>query len=165
MILSHIVAVSRNFIIGKDNRLPWNMPADAKYFHDKTIGHVVIMGRKNYEANKGALPGRTNIVISRSGGFNPTDAIVTDSIENAMILARESGDEEVFIVGGGEIYRNTLDMADRIYITVIDHDYEGDTYYPAIDFSDYKVISRIENHADFQNPHDWTYWIIEKNRS
>ncbi len=76
MILSHIVAVSRNFVIGRDNRLPWKMPADARYFHDVTMGHVVIMGRKNYEANKKALPGRENIVITRRADFRPADAVI-----------------------------------------------------------------------------------------
>lgn len=162
MIKSHIVAISRNFIIGKNNRLPWKMPADAQYFHDVTKGHVVIMGRKNYEANKRALPGRTNIIITRSPEFNPPDCIVVNSIEEAIHLAENIGEEEAFIVGGGEIYRQSLEIADRIYITVIDMIAEGDTTYPEIDFNSYKLISKKSFKADKNNPHDWTYWILEK---
>lgn len=161
MILSHIVAVSKNWVIGKDNQLPWKMPSDAKYFHDVTMGHPVIMGRKNYEANKKALPGRLNIVITRTSDFRPTDAVVVNSIEQALGMVNHT---EVFIVGGGEIYRQTLEMADRIYITVINTIAEGDTFYPKIDFSDYKILSENWHPADKRNPFDWTYYILEVKR-
>ncbi|MGC9343730.1 MAG: dihydrofolate reductase [Bacteroidales bacterium] len=161
MILSHIVAVSKNWVIGKDNQLPWKMPSDAKYFHDVTMGHPVIMGRKNYEANKKALPGRLNIVITRKSDFRPTDAVVVNSIDQALGMVNHP---EVFIVGGGEIYRQTLEMADRIYITVIDTIAEGDTFYPKIDFSDYKILSKDRYAADKLNPFDWTYYILEVRR-
>ena len=90
MIISHIVAVSKNFAIGKNNKLPWKMPEDMQYFHRVTAGHIVIMGRKNYEANRGALKGRTNIVITRNDNFRPSDAIVTDSIEHAIQIAERA---------------------------------------------------------------------------
>ncbi len=162
MILSQIVAVSKNFVIGLNNTLPWSMPSDAKYFNDVTKGHVVIMGRKNYEANKKALPARTNIVISRSPDFFPNDAIVVRSIEESIKLAETIGETEAFIVGGGEIYRLSLKMVNRIYITVIDKDFEGDTRYPEINFRDYKIISSQGFKADKNNPYDWTYWVLER---
>ena len=143
MILSHIVAVSKNFAIGKNNKLPWKMPEDMQYFHRVTAGHIVIMGRKNYEANHGALKGRTNIVITRNKNFKPLDAIVTDSIQNAIQIAKGHSPEEVFIVGGGEIYRQTLDLIDRIYITIIDTEIEADAYYPKIDPNNYNIVSKI----------------------
>ncbi len=164
MILSHIVAVSKNFVIGKNNRLPWHMPSDASYFHKVTMGHAVIMGRKNYLANKGALPGRTNIVITRNPLFKPGDALVVHSPEEAINLAGERKEEEAFIVGGGEIYRQTLDMVDRIYITLIDAMVGGDTTYPEIDFSNYRIISKIPHKADEKNPYDWTYFILGNSR-
>ncbi len=160
MILSHIVAVSRNFIIGRNNHLPWKMPDDARYFLDVTLGHAVIMGRKNYEANKKALPGRTNIVISRHHDFYPADAFIVHTIEEAIKMAGELEEEEAFIVGGGEIYRQTLGMVNRIYITVIETEVEGDTSYPVIDFNDYRIISKKFNPADKKNPFDWTYYIL-----
>lgn len=163
MIISHIVAVSKNFIIGENNHLPWHMPSDARYFHDKTMGHVVIMGRKNYEANKKALPGRTNIVITRNKNFQPDDTIVVHSVNEALDKAGKFHDDEVFIVGGGDIYRQTLNIADRIYITMINTVVEGDTSYPEINIEDYPVLSREEHKADSKNPFDWTYYIL-KNR-
>mgnify|MGYP006280412203 CR=1 FL=1 len=159
MIISHIVAVSKNWVIGKNNDLPWRMPSDAQYFHDVTMGHPVIMGRKNYEANKKALPGRLNIVITRKSDFQPEDAMVVNSIDQAFGIVNH---REVFIVGGGDIYKQTLDIADRIYITVIDTIVDGDTYYPEINFDDYKVLKEEKHWADEENPHDWTYYVLEK---
>lgn len=162
MILSHIVAVSKNFVIGRNNRLPWKMPSDAQYFHDISMGHVVIMGRKNYQANKRALPGRTNIVITHQKYFSPGDALVVYSIDEAIIKAEEMNEDECFIVGGGHIYEQTLNIVDRIYITVIDTVVKGDAYYPEIDFDQYAIISRIPNKADEKNPFDYTYYILEQ---
>ncbi len=161
MILSHIVAVSKNFVIGNNQELPWKMPEDLRYFHQVTAGHIVVMGRKNYEANGKALRNRTNIVITRSESFRPGDAIVAGSIDEALRVAGSYRPEECFIVGGGEIYRQTLDMVDRIYITVIDTEVQGDTYYPEIDLSDYRIISKISKKADAENPFDHTYYIVE----
>lgn len=162
MILSHIVAVSRNYVIGKDNRLPWHMPDDMRYFHRITRGHIVIMGRKNYEANGGALKGRSNIVITRNKGYTLPDAEVVHSVDEAIQLAASRTDDEVFIVGGGNIYAQTLATVDRIYITVIDTEVKGDAHYPRIDFDDYRIVSREPHSADKSNPFDWTYYILEK---
>ena len=188
MIVSHIVAVSKNFVIGKNNKLPWRMPSDAQYFHDVTRGHIVIMGRKNYEANKKALPGRLNIVITRRDDFNPEDAVVVDSIDKALEYAENNIDSwnkeiqsfnsnskaennpenkdqnninEVFIVGGGEIYKQTIEIVDRIYITVIDTFVDGDTKYPEIDLNDYTILSKEEHKADNKNPYDYTYYVLK----
>ena len=162
MIISHIVAVSKNFVIGRNNRLPWKMPEDARYFHQVTEGHIIIMGRKNYEANGGALEGRTNIVITRSEQFHPDDAIVTNSVDKALQIASGFSPEEIFIVGGGEIYKQTLHLADRIYITVIETNVDGDAFYPKIELKDYHIVSRIFKEADEKNPFDHTYYILEK---
>ena len=162
MILSHIVAVSRNFVIGRNNKLPWRMPEDMRYFHKVTDGHIVVMGRKNYEANGKALKNRTNIVITRNREFNPDDAVIVHGIEGALEIARKFHPEEVFIVGGGQIYSNTLDMVDRIYITVIETEVKGDAYYPEINFNDYTIVSKIAKKADQENPYDHTYYILEK---
>ncbi len=162
MILSHIVAVSSNFVIGRNNRLPWRMPEDMKYFHRLTEGQIVIMGRKNYEANGKALRNRTNIVITRDPYFRPTDAIVSNNIKKAIEIAESFSTEEVFIVGGGEIYKQTLDLVDRIYITFINTVVEGDTFYPRIDLGKYTVLSKIEKKADEINPFDHTYYILKK---
>jgi len=161
MIISHIAAVSRNFVIGKNNQLPWKMPDDLNYFHKVTHGHIVIMGRKNYLANGKALKYRTNIVITRSDTFKPADATVVHSIEEAISTAKAFLPDEVFIVGGGEIYRQTLSIADRIYLTLIDVEVEGDAFYPEIDFNDYNTVSEIKKKSDRKNPYNHTYYILE----
>ncbi len=161
MILSHIVAISKNFVIGRNNRLPWHMPDDLRYFHKVTRGHTVVMGRKNYEANGGALKGRTNIVITRRSDFRLPDAIVTSSISKAVERAKKQGEKECFIVGGGEIYQQTLNSVNRIYITVIDTLVDGDTFYPEINFDDFRIVSREDHKADEKNPYDWTYFVLE----
>ena len=163
MILSHIVAVSKNFVIGADNRLPWKMPTDAKYFHDVTRGHVVIMGRKNYLANGNkALKGRTNIVITHNKNFQPGDSIVVHNLEDAIEYAARLHEEEVFIVGGGEIFQQSLSIVHRIYITIIDTVVKGDTYYPRINFSEWDLVSELPKKADEKNPFDYTFFILER---
>ena len=163
MILSHIVAVSKNFVIGANNHLPWKMPSDAKYFHDVTRGHVVIMGRKNYVANGNkALKGRTNIVITHKMDFNPGDSIVVHSLEDAIHYAESLHEEEVFIVGGGEIFLQSINIVQRVYITIIDTFVKGDTCYPQINFSEWDILSEISNKADERNPFDYTYYILQR---
>ena len=160
--LSHIVAVSKNFVIGRDNRLPWHMPDDMAYFHRMTRNHVVIMGRKNYEANGKALSHRTNIVITRNTGYRLADAEVVHSVDEAIHVAATLTDDEVFIVGGGTVYAQTLEQADRIYITLIDAEFPGDAFYPNIDFKDYRIVSEEKHSADERNPYDWIYYVLEK---
>lgn len=138
------------------------MPEDMQYFHRVTDGHIVIMGRKNYQANGKALKNRTNIVITRDRNFRPGDAIVTTNIESAIAIAESYAPKEIFIVGGGEIYRQTLNLVHRIYITIIETEAEGDTFYPKIDLEKYKIVSKIFKKADRENPFDHTYYILEK---
>ena len=163
MILSHIVAVSKNFVIGSNNRLPWHMPDDMQYFHRVTEGHIVIMGRKNYQANGKALRRRSNIVLTRDVNFMPGDALVVHNLQDAIALAESYGPEEVFIVGGGEIYAQSLNLVDRIYITIIETVVQGDAFYPEIKLKDYRILSKIEQKADQKNPFDHCYYILERN--
>ncbi len=139
MILSHIVAAAKNGTIGKNNDLPWNIPEDFKFFKDMTMGRCMILGRKNYESMPGgkALPGRHHIVISRSEDFRPSDAVVVRSFEEALIEAQKVAGrpeskfgEEIFVIGGGQVYEQTLERMDRIYLTLIHKDFEGDVTYP-----------------------------------
>ena len=149
MRLSIIAAMARNRVIGKDNRLPWRIPADLKRFKALTMGHAMIMGRKTYESIGRPLPGRTTIVISR--GFTAEGVELARTVEEA--LARARGDE-VFICGGAEIYRQTIDRADRFYMTLIDREIEGDTYFPSIDFAKLRIIER-ELHAEHDPPFEF----------
>lgn len=137
MILTHVTAMSKNRVIGAANTLPWNLPEDMKFFRDTTKGHAMIMGRKTFESfGAKPLPHRFHIVITRQNlrSDNPLVKYVKtldEALETARGLTSQWG-EEVFIVGGGEIYAQSMNIADKIYLTVIDRDFEGDTYYPEI---------------------------------
>jgi dihydrofolate reductase len=166
MLISQIAAMARNRVIGRDNRLPWHMPDDLAWFFRITRGHHIIMGRRNYEANGRALPGRTNIVITRNRDYRAPDCVVAHTVEEALDYARRQGEEEVFIVGGGEIYAATLSLTDRVYLTIIDTEVEGDTSYPVLDPQEWEEISRDPRKADDRNPYNYTFYIFErKNKS
>jgi len=165
MILSQIVAISENFVIGKENRMPWKVPADAAYFHMVTEGHVVLMGRKNYQANRKALPGRTNIVVSRDPEFLPLDALRVNTPEEGIRRAKSMGEEELFIIGGGIIYAATLPYISRLYLTIIHTIVEGDVFYPHIHIPEWTRVSEIFRESDENNPFDQTYYILEKQGS
>ncbi|OGG13309.1 hypothetical protein A3D77_05590 [Candidatus Gottesmanbacteria bacterium RIFCSPHIGHO2_02_FULL_39_11] len=136
--VSIISAHSENRVIGKNNHLPWNFPEDLKYFKDKTRGHTVIMGRKTYESMGRSLPNRVNIIISRNPKLELPDAITTASIEDALKIAKDKEKKEVFIIGGAEIYRQALSVTDKLYITLVKGNYEGDAFFP--DYSEFKTI-------------------------
>jgi dihydrofolate reductase len=166
VIVSQIVAVSENWIIGRNNDLPWNMPDDMAWFQRITMGHHVIMGRRNYEANGNmALPGRTNIVISRQKNLVLEDSIVVSSLEKALKIATEERQEEVFIIGGGEIYKLSIPRTDRVYLTVIHTLLEGDTSYPELDINKWEMIFEDRHSSDENNPYDYTFKIFEKSQT
>lgn len=137
-IISIISAHSENKVIGKNNHLPWNFPEDLKYFKDKTRGHIVIMGRKTYESMGRALPKRVNIVISRKPEFKLPDALTVTSVEDAIKIAKEKEREEVFIIGGAEIYRQALSRVDKLYITLVKGNYDGDAFFPS--YPEFKTV-------------------------
>ena len=128
--ISIIAAVSKNGVIGVDNKLPWDLPEDLKRFKELTTGNVVIMGRKTYESIGKPLPNRINIVITRNKDFFVPGVITTNSLESALLKA--GGDKHIFIIGGGEIYKQSIGFADKLYITEVDMEVEGDTKFPTI---------------------------------
>ncbi len=160
MTTSIIVAVSENNIIGKDNALIWHLPADIKYFKEKTTGHCIITGRKNYEsipAKFRPLPNRTNIVITRQKDYSAPGAIIVSSIEEAIEKAKQMGDDEVFIIGGGEIYKQSMHLADRLYVTKIHHPFDGDITFPEINLAVWKETKRANFKADDKNKYDYSF--------
>ena len=162
MIVSLIVAVSENGIIGKDNNLIWHLPKDMRFFKETTMGHHVIMGRKNLESiphKYCPLPDRTNIVITRQSAYTAKGCIVVNSIEAALEIAKDNGDIEPFIIGGGQIYKLALEsnLVDKIYLTKIHHSFEGDTFFPTLS-SDWKEVERIDCKAD--EKHDYAYSFL-----
>ena len=140
MLVSLIVAMSKNRVIGRDNAIPWDIPADMNRFRELTSGHAVIMGRKTFESIGKPLQGRKNIVVTRQPGYPATGISIAGSLKEAFLLAQ--GDGEVFICGGGEIYEQALPFAARIYLTLVDCDIEGDTRFPSILPNEYVELSR-----------------------
>jgi dihydrofolate reductase len=165
MIVSMIAAVARNFTIGKDNDLPWKLPDDMKFFMNTTKNHYVIMGRKNYDSlheKFRPLPNRTNIVVTRQKDFNAPGCIVTHHVTDAIELARKGNEAEAFIIGGAEIYKIALPDADRLYLTEIKADVDGDTFFPAFRKSEWKETSRTPHLAD--EKHKFAFDIVVYDR-
>jgi dihydrofolate reductase len=161
MLVSAIVAVAQNGVIGKDNQIPWYLPADLKYFKKVTTGHHVIMGRKCFESIGRPLPNRTNVVITRDPFFVATGCLVVHSIEEALNLALENEETEAFIIGGGEIYRQSLQYWDNIYFTEVDVKPEGDIFFEPLDDS-WKLSSEEAHKADDKNEFDYIYKVFER---
>ncbi|HEY4798231.1 MAG TPA: dihydrofolate reductase [Bacteroidia bacterium] len=165
MIVSIIVAVSENRVIGKNNSLPWHLPADMKYFREVTMGHCVIMGRKNYDSillKYRPLEGRTNIVITRQKDFSAEGCVVVHSVQEALQAAQKKNETEAFIIGGADIYNQTLEIADKIYYTHIHHSFEGDAFFPQVDLRRWKKTMQKDVKPDAKNIFPFTYFIYER---
>jgi dihydrofolate reductase len=164
MVVSLIVAVSENGVIGRGGDLPWHLPRDLRHFKSTTMGHHLIVGRRTWEELGKALPGRTMVVITRSRRFEAEGATVVHSLETALEAA--GGDEEPFIGGGAEIYRMALarDLVDRLYITRVHAEIEGDTVFPEIDFDDWVLVSEEHHEADEKNEFACTFEVWERAR-
>ena len=142
-----IAAVAKNRVIGSGNALPWRLPEDLKRFKALTHGHPVIMGRKTWQSLGRPLPGRTNIVISRSADFAALGAERVDSLAAALAAAAATGTDEAFIIGGGEIYRQALPLADRLQLTEIGQDFSGDAFFPPLDPAEWRETARAARDA------------------
>ena len=168
MILSAIVAASENNVIGKDNRLIWRLPADMKFFKEKTTSHVIITGRKNYESipeKFRPLPDRKNIVITRQKNYHAPGAIVVSSIEEALQHVLENHkNEEVFIIGGADIYKQTISICDRVYLTRIHHSFEGDAFFPPLNEKFWTLKNAKDFSSDEKNLYNFTIeiWVKKK---
>ncbi len=163
MIVSIIVATSLNNAIGKNNQLLWHLPADLKFFKTTTMGCPVIMGRKTFQSIGRALPGRTNVVVTRDENFNADNQfgiIVVSSIDEALVKLHV--EKEVFIIGGGEIYNQTIGMADKIYRTVVNTEIDGDVYFSDINSDAFNLVWEEKHEADEKNKYDYTYQKFER---
>jgi dihydrofolate reductase len=156
-----IVATADNLVIGKDNQMPWHMPADLKYFKQVTLNKPVIMGRKTFESIGRPLPGRRNIIISRDINYRSDGIEVVNSVEQA--LAEAQGVEEIMVIGGGAIYQHCLAKADRLYITHIDLAVEGDTHFPDYqEEANWQLVSEEKHKADEKNAHDYRFCVYQR---
>lgn len=157
-VVSIIVAVDRNRAIGKDNKLLWHIPEDFQWFKSHTNGHPVIMGRKTHESIGKVLPNRLNVVITSQKAKICSPAISVSSLQEGIDLATQNDDQEVFIIGGSSVYEQALPLADRLYITVVDAEYEADAYFP--DYSSFqKIVFQKKSHKDDLS---YTFYILEK---
>lgn len=150
MTISIICAVAANGVIGIDNRLPWTLPADLQRFKALTMGHPIVMGRNTYESIGKPLPGRTNIVVTRQPGLKICGALTAGSLEQALALAANA--PEVFVIGGANLYAQALPLADRIYLTEIHQDFDGDARMPAVDRTRWRETAREDHPADGSSP-------------
>lgn len=141
MSLSVIVAIANNGVIGVDNALPWHLPEDLKRFKSLTMGHHIIMGRKTYESLGRLLPGRTTVIVSRNPSYQaPPGALVANSLSQAVAIC--AGDAEPFMIGGAQLYQEALLLADKLYVTWIEREYQGDAHFPALDLSQWQETFR-----------------------
>jgi dihydrofolate reductase len=160
MIISLIVAISKNYCIGKNNQLLWHLPKDLKFFKQHTTGKPIIMGRKTYDSIGKPLPNRRNIVISRNKDLKIEGAEVVISLQEAIALCK--GEEEVCIIGGGKIYNEAVGIVNKMYITMVDTDIEGDTYFPKINLSKWYEVFSEKQFKDEKHIFDYTFKIYIK---
>ncbi len=160
MKISIIVGLDNNNVIGNKGKLPWHLPNDLKHFKSLTLHHPIIMGRKTYESIGKPLVDRTNIILTKDYKFNPPDCILTPTIASALLIAEEISDE-VFIIGGAEIYARFMALADTLYVTKVDASVEGDTYFPKIDLEQWYLLS-WERINDDKGTHAYSFLTYSK---
>jgi len=151
-----IVAKASNNVIGSNNNLIWHLPNDLKHFKNLTTNHPIVMGRKTYESLGRPLPNRTNIIITRDTNFTDESIVITHSLEAAIKKAKEINDD-FFIIGGGEIYKQAMLLADELYITEVHHEFDGDTFFPEIDEETFEEVSRINHLKDPKHPYSYSF--------
>lgn len=151
-----VVAVAENNVIGKDNQLIWHLPADLKHFKQITMGHPILMGRKTYESIGKPLPGRTSIIITRQEDYKAEGCVVVNSVEEAIKEAKQL-DEQAHIIGGAEIYKQSLHLTDTIYLTRIHHSFDGDTYFPEIKEEEWEAVSEEHHEPDEKNKYSYSF--------
>ncbi len=160
-----IAAMGRNRVIGLDNKMPWHLPADLQWFKKTTMGSPIIMGRKTYDSIGFPLPGRLNIILSRNPDLSIKGCTVVGSLDTALQVASETLDhhsDEIFITGGAHLYNKYLDQADNLYLTLIDEEFSGDTFFPDYTQYQWKELEKIENPADEENPYPYMFVKLER---
>ncbi|GAB2531696.1 dihydrofolate reductase [Rufibacter soli] len=157
-----VVAMAENRVIGKDNQLIWHLPQDLKHFKQLTMGHPMIMGRKTFEAIGKPLPGRTSVIVTRQPDYQaPEGCLVASSLEEALQQSLAL-DEQVLVVGGGEIYRQALPLAEVVYLTLVHESFEGDVYFPELDTEAWEVTAQEEHLADEKHAYPYTFFTFQR---
>ena len=158
--ISLIVAMSRDRVIGRDNRLPWHLPADLQRFKQLTMGHTIVMGRKTWESINRLLPGRRTVIVTRNGALQVAGAVMASSLEQALETSRE--DNEIFVIGGEEIFRLALPLAHRVYLTIVEINVEGDVFMPPLDPAQWRRVSTESHPVTATNPLPWRFEIYDR---
>lgn len=162
MIISIIAAASDNNVIGNKGKIPWHLPVDFKHFKKITSGHHVVMGQLTHESLGKALPDRVNIVLSKDKVYECNGCVVVDSLEEALDFARKAGESEVFIIGGGSVYKQTIPLASKIYLTRVHVKLSGDTFFPNINKLKWKEVSHEAHRPDKKNPYPFDFCVYER---
>lgn len=162
MNINIVVAVSENQVIGKDNQLLWHLPNDMKFFKNTTWGMPVIMGRKTYESLGKPLTGRTNIVVTTNTGWSAPGTIAVSSLEAALTAAAATDAKEVYVIGGGEIYRHALPVTHRVYLTRVHSQIEGDTFFPELPVSEWSLHSRLDFPTDEKHAFAYSFEVWDR---
>jgi dihydrofolate reductase len=162
MKVSIIVATDLNNAIGKENKLLWHLPADLKFFKNTTTGHSIIMGRKTFESIGRALPNRTNIIISRNNALSVEGCTVKNNLTDALRFCKENNETEAFVIGGGEIYQQAIELADTIYLTKVHHVFDADTFFANWDKTNWQLISKEYFAKDEKNTFDYSFEVWER---
>lgn len=158
------MAADEGNVIGKDNALPWHLPSDLKYFKNQTWGLPILMGRKTFESIGKALPGRRNVVLTRNADWSHEDVIVVHSLDEALAQIAPLQVEEVFVIGGAELFKAALPRADRVYLTRIHHRFEGDTWFPELPADEWTRVKSRDCEADEKNKWAHTFEVWERVR-
>ena len=161
--ISFLVAMDKNRVMGIDNRLPWRLPADVKFFKEVTMGHPVVMGRKTYDSIGKPLPGRENIILTRNVDYQPEGCKVIHTVEESIEYMKNKNDE-VFVIGGAQLFKELFPVADRLYITEIHHEFEGDTFFPEFEESEWTLSSSEKGIKDEKNPYDYFFHVYDRKR-
>jgi dihydrofolate reductase len=160
-----IVAVGRNGVIGRDGKLPWHLPSDLKRFKAVTMGKAMIMGRKTYESIGRPLPGRRSIVLTRQPDYQAPGCVVVGTVDEALAAAAGHAADEVMVIGGAAIYRLFWPLAERLYLTQVAGEFEGEAILPAFELSEWREVPREEMPADSRNPYATTFLTLERQRA
>lgn len=160
MILSLVVAYARGGVIGKDNKLPWRLSADLRRFRTITLGKPVVMGRRTFESIGHPLDGRTNIVLTRDPAYLPEGALVARSLDEGIRLAGEAG--EIVVIGGADVFAQALPRADRMYVTEIDAEIDGDRSFPDFDRAEWREVERSDHGPDERNAYRYRFVTLER---
>ncbi|WP_400241843.1 dihydrofolate reductase [Niallia sp. JL1B1071] len=160
--ISLIVAMDRNNVIGVNNQLPWHLPEDLKYFKKVTTGHPIVMGRKTRDSIGRNLPNRENVIITRNPDYICEGCTIIHSIDEFYKWSFAHREEEIFVIGGAELFAETISKTDRLYITRIDHEFDGDTFFPALNWQEWELVSEQKGIEDEKNLYSHVFYVYER---